>query len=210
MRRHIGAFFAQQLFGQRAGKAQRRGETAGELPAAAHVAGIAELLPCREVGVAGARGAVEVRVIAAARVRIADEADQRRAAGLAALVEAGDHFHGVLLASGGGSGVAARGAAAHEGGDGLHIRRETGGQALDDRADGGGVGLAKDRDPQFTAHRVRHVRSLPMRQSRQRSRDRTCPPPPRREWSRGPDRRWRARRRSSPRGGRRSRPPCRP
>ena len=210
MRHHIGAFFAQQLFGQRAGEAQRRGEAAGELPAAAHVAGVAELLPCREVGVAGARGAAEVRVIAAARVRIADEADERRAAGLATLVEAGDHFHGVLLASGGGGGVAARGAAAHEGGDGLHVRRETGGQALDDRADGGGVGLAEDRDPQFIAQRVRHVHSLPTRQSRQRSRDRICPPPPRREWSRGPDRRWQARRRSSPRGGRRSRPPFRP
>ena len=60
MRRYAGAFFAKQLHGQRPGEAQRRGEAAGELPAAAHVALVSKLLPGCEVGVAGARGAAEV------------------------------------------------------------------------------------------------------------------------------------------------------
>lgn len=53
VRRHGHALFLQELHSQRPCEAQRRSQTAGKLPAAAHVARIPEFFPGRKVGVAG-------------------------------------------------------------------------------------------------------------------------------------------------------------
>ena len=171
----------EDLQGHRPGKAQRRGEPAGKVPAAARVRKALVFHKGRVIRVRGPRPVFQAIVIAGTRVGVLDQRAQRRAAGEAAR-QAADHTRLVRLLAGGGMGVLPGRAAPHEAPHFLQIDGFPGGQAVHHRANRLRMRLAKNRYAQVVAIARGHPLSLPIAGNRRRTRGTICSPPARPGW----------------------------
>ena len=133
----------QERFRQTARHGQRCGEPPGEPPAAPVVVAPAGTDEGGVVGVAGAGGVPQRRVVAGADIPVAQHRHQRVAGG-AALIDPGEELYLVRLVPSGGQspgGLAPQQVCV----DQLAVHRQTGWNILDENPHGGAVGLSEDR-----------------------------------------------------------------
>ena len=120
------------------------------MPAARRVLMAAVLDLRRPIGMAGARRVFEAGIVLPAGIAVADDHAQRRAAQLA-IGQTGQHLKQVGLGALGAEQRLPGRAAAHEGAQLLHIRREARGQAIHHHAHRGRVGLPEYTDAHIGA-----------------------------------------------------------
>ena len=159
MRADKDAPLFQHLQADGPGKAERRRQPAGKVPAAAHILKAAIAQVCSKIRVAGPGNIPQFFVVFGAGIAVPDEHGQRRAAGFA-LCQAGEDDGLIRLPARRGIGRAAGGSARQEGPHFLHIHGKTGGQAVDDSANRLAMGLPKDRDGNIFSDMRRHGASL--------------------------------------------------
>ena len=169
MRVHPHPARRQTLQRDGARRAERRGQAAGKLAAAADIVVSAEANVGRVIGVRGTDNAPQGLVVAAARVRVADEDAQRRAAGHA-VRQPGDNLRRIRLAPRGGQRPLSGRAARQKRAQPLRIDAQPGGQPVHDGAHRLGMRLAEHGHPQPFSKRCAHARALPSMLSRPPSR----------------------------------------
>ena len=155
MRADGNAALPQVLQAKAARNAQGRGQAAGKMSAAR---GILRALPLdlrRIVRMGGPRHVREGRVVGAARVRVADDRRQRRAAGMAT-GEPRKELRPVRLAAGRRMRALSRRAPRQKSVQFVKIGRKARREALHAHADGGRVGLPENGDPQSGPEAAAH------------------------------------------------------
>ena len=156
MGKDLHALLPQILLAQAARDADRRGQTAGIAAAAGEIHRPAVFHKGRVVRVRRTRQ--KVRVVRAARVRVADDRREGVAAG-SAVVQAAQKFRRVCLAAARGKHGRRRRAAVQKRLQFGKIRLEARRKALKRHADGRPVGFAENRQLQSGSDRVAHGQS---------------------------------------------------
>ena len=189
---HIDAPTGQDLFGNAARHAERGRQTAGKVPAAAHVRLPAPLHKGGIVRVGGPGIIPEQAVIRGTLIRVLHNGAEGRPAGNA-VFQAGEKHREIRFPPGGGEGVLPRLPPVQEGVQFLQIHSLARREAVHNHADGLPVGLAKHGDPQEFSKLRGHARHLPNSRSLSRTPDKTSSPPPPPGWSPAPHNGWRRR-----------------
>ena len=164
MRTHMDIPAAEHLLCDAARRTDRRGQSAGKMPAAAHIRHAAPLDKRGVIRVRGARFIAQLAVIAGARVCVFDSDAEGKAVGFS-VGHTGDKLRDIRLFAAGGHGVIAALPPLHKLHERVRINRKACGQSLDQCADAVSVRFTVDRNAQALAKTRSHMVLLSLRRN---------------------------------------------